>query len=192
MTANSWKTFSKRAMSGGKLLVLVADITQWYNSQYYVDFTGIISSNRQHWYGNAERQVTICYASVGYSSSRNKHRLYTTNSIFRPVIVKYTNQDNDTDIKYYLALLRSTDIGSGQDIEMLYSMQVQGGTHNGLMTCIPFDNSLTLPDGYTMEKDDNVKFIEASSSGSIKGTNGSYTYDSIKALEDRISVLESK
>ena len=193
LTANSWRTFYKRNMSGGKLLVLLTDITTWYigTNIYYVDFTGIVSTNRQHWYGHPARAVAICYCSIGYYGAASEPYLYTTNSNFRPIIVKYTNPEDDTDIKYYLAILRSFKIDSGQNIDMLYSMQVQSGISTGLMTCIPFDSSLTVPDGYEIIKDNNSKFIEASSAITLKGSSGSYSYDNIKTLEDSVELLNT-
>ena len=160
LKAGMWKTHHSTGLNGGKLLILLEDITEWYNgtNQKYIDLVTIISIERAHWYGIPNTRMAICQAGIGYYGNKSSPHLRTTDSNIRPVIVSKTENDTTT---YYLALLSSYGYSAGQFINMLYSYYVNGVIKTPLLTKITFDESLVVPDGYSIVLDNKSLFIEA-------------------------------
>ena len=159
-------------------LVLLYDVTEWYNVMTYywaAKFDGFVAISRGG-YGNENETIQIS-ASCWYGKS---YKLYTDNpNILAPIIVKTSVNDKT---RYYLAL------------QILYVI------NNARLSISGMFSDLNEPEALfdVVNKSDYETVYDATmfprkSTYITDNTNSnSYSYSDIKALENGIIALENR
>lgn len=163
----------------------MGDVTSWYSGGGdRICFAGFMFATR---WGYSINEITEVSASVTYRRHENSEltcNLSSSNNYFIPCILKQTINDS---VSYKLALKFNQPQGG-------YVITFIGFTYNvSQIEVISYPESQDLPDGYEMVIEGSRDYKNNTMVLGV-GTSKSacYTYDSIKALEDRITALENK
>lgn len=149
---------------------------------------GTFTFINRHWEG---METTNAYYKYTVDVHVDKHygniSLFSSNRYgLKPVILQYINPSDETDIHYYLSLLFTRN---GWNWNRIYFNGIS--SHKFSTSYIKYSGS-TLPDGYTIYKEPLPMRKLNLVSGYIGNDSASYSYEQIKALEDRITALENK
>lgn len=150
---------------------------------------GTFTFINRHWEANDAVDAYYKYTvDVHVDKHYGSISLFSSNRYgLKPVILQYINPSDETDIHYYLSLLFTKNGGWNWD-----SIYFNGiSSHEFSTSYIKYSGS-NLPDGYTIYKEPLSMRKLNLVSGYIGNDSASYSYDQIKALEDRITALENK
>ena len=171
---------------GSYSIVLMADVTKWYNG-YTGNNSVLIRGNLMMQRGGYINRYS-CLSSIDMlttyknNGSVGTYRLATTNTVYRPCIVSKVNDDNS--ITYYLAL----NIKEGMNMTITFDGHIQSIDS----TSVSFDNIIhysgdSLPEGYEIKLDcepmmhDNLAI----------GTYGDYyDYTKLKSIDNKLGTTD--
>ena len=158
-------------------LILICEVQYSDVVLRYVE--GTFTFVNQQWVSTYDASSYYNYTVDVHMDAHNASiSLFSSNNTkFKPVIVKYTNSEDDTDIKYYFALI------------LLKSHNWNRVYFNGitnvdiLKTYINY--SSTFPDGYEIYQEANPMRKLNLVSGYIGNSSNSYSYSDIKTLYEK-------